>query len=159
MESILINTGLEKFSLIETITRVEPECIEGGICFSNAPVFLSMESLAQLGALHVRYLIGFKKHAFLLKIKRFSPETCSLEAGALEDRQVLNGRYRILGQLTGQSSQAFSYKLLLKKEERLFFTGEFLFGTVEYGDKFKRTSLENHYKRIFACLQNGLKTD
>ncbi len=155
MEQITINTGLEKFVLLDEITQVTSGYIKGSMHFSNAPIYLGMEALAQLGAMHVRYLISFEKHAFLLKIKSFS------HASGLKAGEHLSGRYQLSGKLVSKSSDAFSYDVRAEKNSTVCFKGEFIFGTVDYGneDGFKRKAVETHYKKVFSCLQNGLKTD
>jgi hypothetical protein len=155
MGQITINTGLERFVLLDEITQVTPKYIKGSMHFSKAPIYLGMEALAQLGAMHVRYLVGFEKHAFLLKIKSFS------QASGFKTDEHLSGRYQLSGKQVSKSSNAFSYDVRAEKNNTVCFKGEFIFGTVDYGngDGFKRKAVETHYKKVFSCLRNGLKTD
>jgi hypothetical protein len=156
MEQITINTGLDRFVLLDEITQIVSGYIKGCKHFSKAPIYLGMEALAQLGAMHVRYLVDFQKHAFLLKIKSFS-QTSGLKA----DYNFLSGRYQLSGKQVSKSSNAFSYDVRAEKNNTVCFKGEFVFGAVDYGnqDGFKRKAVETHYKKVFSCLQSGLKTD
>ena len=146
---IVINTGLDSFVLIDKITEAAAGNIRGIKNFVAAPIYLGLESLAQLGAYHVRFLTRFERHAFLLKITN-----CTMPA-----QEVIDGRYLLYGTLTGQSESAFTYKLQAKKENKTHVEGEFLYATVDYNSTFKREILQNHYRKVFSCLQNDIKTD
>ncbi len=146
---IKINTGLEGFVLIDEITEAGTESIKGIKNFSNSPAYLGIESLAQLGAYHVRFLTRFERHAFLLKITH-----CRMSA-----EQVLDGRYLLHGTLMNRSDSAFVYTLETKKESDSLIYGEFLYGTLDYNDNFKKEILQNHYRKVFSCLLNDLKTE
>ncbi len=151
MESIVLNSGLDGFVLLDAITESGSEAITGYKRFTGAPVHLGIESLAQLGALHVRILTDFEKHAFLLSIKR-----CSMRDG-----QELNGCLRLSGDLISRSTSAFSYRLRAMGDGgETVIEGEFLFAVVDYDDNgFKRDALREHYQRVFSCLKHGSKAD
>ncbi len=151
----MVNTGLSDFVLIDRITGVEAENIDGIRNFAEAPIYLGIESLAQLGAYHVRFLTCFEKHAFLLKINR-----CRVSAG-----QFLNGRYLLHGSLISKSESAFAYNLQAEREDNVTLAkrgfsdetqivGEFLYATVDYNHIFKKEILQNHYRKVFSCLRN-----
>ncbi len=148
---IVVNTGLPGFILIDKITGVEAENIDGTRVFAEAPIYLGIESLAQLGAYHVRFLTCFQKHAFLLKINR-----CKVSAG-----QFLNGSYLLHGSSISKSESAFAYNLQAKGgfSDETQIVGEFLYATVDYDHIFKREILQNHYRKVFSCLRNDVKTD
>jgi 3-hydroxymyristoyl/3-hydroxydecanoyl-(acyl carrier protein) dehydratase len=143
LQKITVNTGLNSFLLIDSITEAESRSINGIKTFINDPIYLGLESLAQLGAFHVRFLTGFERHAFVLKITR-----CQLPAHA-----VLNGRYHLHGELVSQSVSAFSHVLQAKKGDKIQIEGEFLFATVEYDHNFRREILQDHNRKVFSCLQ------
>jgi hypothetical protein len=144
-----INTGLNRFILVDRIVQAEEQDISGLKTFANAPAYLGLESLAQLGAFHVRYIMEFKRHAFLLKIGR-----CLMPAQA-----ELNGTYQLSGTLVNRSSSAFSYTLQAKRGGSVWIEGEFLFATVDYDEMFKKEILQEHYRNVFSCLQNDLKKE
>jgi hypothetical protein len=131
--------------LIDAITAVDPEGIAGLKRFIQAPSYLGIESLAQLGALHVRFITDFERHAFMLNIKRCSPTS----------RQALSGCYQLYGKLTSRSSSAYCYRLEAMNVDEPAIAGEFLFATVAYDASFKKDILQNHYRKVFSCLQNG----
>lgn len=149
MDCITINTNLNNFILLDQITEVGASSIQGTRHFADVPVYLGMESLAQLGALHVRYITGFARHAFLLKIIHFEPPA----------RQVLSGGYHLRGALINRSGRAFGYTLQAGCANEKPIKGEFLFATVEYGQDFKMQTLQDHYRKVFACLRRGSKKD
>ncbi len=160
MERIIINSGQNRFNLIDQVTEVGPENIEGVIRFSKAPIYLGMESLAQLGALHVRYMVEFKRHAFLLKMRRFSLRSRNVEnSEGMPSGNVLDGSYLISGKMLSHSEMAFLYVLNAKFDGVESMNGEFLFATVDYDSDFKKDVLESHYKEVLSCLQNASKTD
>jgi len=149
LKKTIINTDLNKFILVDKITHAEAQNISGIKTFSNAPAYLALESLAQLGAFHVRYLTGFERHAFLLKITR-----CLIPA-----REKLHGTYKLSGMLVSRSMSAFSHILQAGKGDRIRIEGEFMFATVDYDRSFQREKLMDHYRSVFSCLQNDSKTD
>ncbi len=146
---IEVNTGLDGFVLVDKIIQTESQNISGIKTFVNDPAYLGLESLAQLGAYHVRFLTDFKRHAFLLKITY-----CMMPAKAL-----LDGRYKLSGRLLSRSATAFSYFLQGEEENEIQIEGEFLFATVDYDRRFKRAALQGHYRKIFSCLKNGSKKE
>ena len=148
MKKITVNTGLKSFGLIDRITHAEAQKIRGIKTFENSPSYLGLESLAQLGAFHVRYLVGFERHAFLLKITR-----CMMPAQA-----GLNGTYLLSGKLVNKSRSAFSHTLEARKGDKVQIEGELMFATVDYNQDFKKEVLQDHYRNIFSCLMNDLKT-
>ncbi len=149
MSVITINTGLAGFILVDGIVETDAQAIRGFKFFSNSPAYLALESLAQLGAFHVRYITGFDRHAFLLKINR-----CRMPAHA-----ELDGRYELFGTLESRSASAFSYTLRAEKDDMIGIEGEFLLATVDYDMSFKKEILQNHYQDVFSCLQNDLKKE
>ena len=149
LQKIKIHTGLKGFILLDRISYAEEQNISGLKTFANAPAYLGLESLAQLGAFHVRYITEFKRHAFLLKIGR-----CLMPAQA-----ELDGTYTLSGTLVNRSASAFSYALHAKREGSVRIEGEFLFATVDYDKRFKKEILQEHYWNVFSCLQNDLEKE
>ena len=149
MKKITVNTGLNGFILVDSIIQAEEQDISGLKTFANAPAYLGLESLAQLGAFHVRYIMEFKRHAFLLKIGR-----CLMPA-----QEELDGSYKLSGTLVNRSASAFSYALQAKRGGRVWIEGEFLFAAVDYDMRFKKEILQEHYRNVFSCLQNDLKKE
>lgn len=145
---ITINTGLDDFVLIDTISDIVGEHIHGCKHFVHEPPYLGIESLAQLGAYHVRFLTSFERHAFLLKINR-----CTVFG-----QDLLDGMCRLYGTLTDKSNAAFAYTMLAKMGHTVLIEGEFLFGTIEYNALLKKEVLQNHYRKVFSCLRNDSKT-
>ncbi len=159
-DRIVVNTRLPNFVLIDRITKTWAEGIDGIRDFMDAPIYLGIESLAQLGAYHLRFLTSFEMHAFLLKITR-----CKVSAG-----QILSGTYLLHGTLIHKSESAFAYNLQAKKgnkpplvkgrfSDETPIEGEFLYAAVDYDGIFKKKILQNHYRKVFSCLQNDIKTD
>lgn len=145
---IEINTGLNGFIMIDRIAAVTSSHITGRKSFSDAPAYLGLESLAQLGAFHLRWLIDFSRHVFLLKIV-----SCSLPVSL-----ILNGDYTISGRIISRSETAFSCKLTTEVDGKEAIAGDFLYASVDYDTNFKKETLHHHYRKLFSCLQNDLKT-
>ena len=148
-QRITVNTGLKDFVLLDKITHAETQHIRGIKTFSNAPVYLVLESLAQLGAFHVRYLTGFERHAFLLKITQ-----CLMPA-----QEKIDGTYTLSGKLVSRSTSAFSHIVQAGKGDRIQIEGEFIFATVDFDQSFQKEKLMDHYRSVFSCLLNDSKTD
>lgn len=140
----VINTGLSGFVLLDEITQAGEKVITGARRFSDAAPCLGIESLAQLGAFHVRFLTGFRKHAFLVKINR-----CLINRPA-----ALKGKYLLQGVLVSRSSAAFCYELQAGKGKNLAIEGNFLYAAVDYDDVFRKEKLQEYYQRLFSCLQS-----
>jgi hypothetical protein len=149
ISKITVNTGLSGFVLIDKITETEERHIIGAKNFVAAPVYLGVESLAQLGAYHVRFLTRFERHAFLLKIT-----CCKISA-----EESIDGQYLLYGTLANRSDAAFAYKVEAKKGDETHIEGDFLYGTVDYSTFFKKEILQNHYREVFSCLKNDIRTD
>lgn len=145
MERIDINTQMDGFHLLTSVTDLGKEKIGGTATFADQPAFVVMESLAQLGALHVRWLCDFSKHAFLLKVERFSLPGESRICGTL----ALSGRLRI------RSQAAFSYDLTASGIWETPLMGRFLFSVKAYDDTFEKKILTTRYKEVFQCLTSA----
>jgi hypothetical protein len=147
---MIINSRLDGFVLIDTITELDSNRLAGRKQFRHAPLYLGIESLAQLGAYHVRFLTDFEKHAFLLGIRH-----CTVPSG-----KELHGPFRLFGNILGKSSSAYSYGLKATGDDAVEIEGEFLFAAVDYTEAaFKRDILRDHYRKVFSCLKNSSKTD
>jgi len=148
VSGIEINTGLDGFVLLDRISEAKDEKITGEKRYYNDPVYLGIESLAQLGASHVRLITGLQSHVFLLKINQ-----CTIPA-----RHNLYGVYLLNGLLVSHSKSAYSYILKAVKDNNIWIEGEFLYATVEYGIKFNKKLLQEHYYKVLSCLQRESKT-
>ena len=147
---VSINTGLSGFVLLDRIGETAAGSIAGSKHFvSPASLALAIESLAQLGAYHVRYLTNFEKHAFPLKIK-----SCRLPASPIPA-----GFYSLSGELQGRSASAFTHILRAKLADETIMEGVFLFAVVDYDSTFRKEILERHYRRVFSCLQKDIGID
>ena len=150
MERIILNSGLPGIVLIDAVTDADSAAIAGRKLFRHAPLYHGIESLAQLGAYHVRFITDFEKHAFLLGVKH-----C-----ALPSRKELHSTFRIFGNLLGKGSSSYSYRLRAVGDDATEIAGEFLFAAVDYDETdFKRDILREHYRKVFSCLKNSSKTD
>jgi hypothetical protein len=143
-DRIIIHSHLQGFMLLDAITHVGPEHIAGMKRFDSAPFYLALESLAQLGAYHVRYLTDFSRHAFLLKISR-----C-----AIPQHPHLSGDYLFHGDLLNKSSSSFSYVIRANGNSPQI-EGSFLFAAIDYDRNFRKDTLQNHYRKVFACLRKN----
>ena len=144
MERIVVNSGLKSFILLDTISETGPTTIAGRRHFSGEQIAMGIEALAQLGAMHVRFLMNFQKHAFLLSIKR-----CDMAS-----LNPLEGMVRLKGIQTAHGGSAFSYLMRAQQDSRICIEGNFVFAVVDYNDIFKRAILETYYKKVFLCLRS-----
>jgi hypothetical protein len=139
---ITIHSNLSGFTLIDIIIDVGPSHIAAIKHFDNASFYLGLESLAQLGAYHVRYLTDFSRHAFLLKISR-----CTIP-----QPPRLSGEFNLHGALVSKSQSAFSYTIQAHGKS-VQIEGTFLFATADYDRNLQKDVLQNHYRKVFACLR------
>ena len=146
---IVINTGLEGFVMLDSILEVSTSHIVGARSLSDAPVYVCLESLAQLGAYHIRYITNFSRHVFLIKIVH-----CSLPP-----EKVMDGEYLLSGDLLSQSASSFRCRLKAERERKAVMEGEFLYAAVDYDHNFQGDRFRHHYAEVFSCLQRDIKTD
>jgi len=145
MDRIEINTGMDGFHLLSSVTLVDERRIWGRADLADLPSLAGMECLAQLGALHVRRLHDFSKHAFLLKVEGFS----------LAGQGEISGNLALSGTLVARSQAAFSYDLGAEKAGKEVCSGRFVFSITAYDDRFSKDLLRKRYKELFACLTSG----
>lgn len=143
-DRLTINTGMDGFILLKGIRSVSLEQINGWTSFCNSKAFETMEALAQLGAMHARYLCDFDRHAFLLKINHF---------GGL-NKINFTGDSDLHGTLLVRTQSAFTYKLTAVSGEESICSGEFSFAVLDYDQRFKKGVLKAHYRKVFSCLSN-----
>ncbi|HYA15174.1 MAG TPA: hypothetical protein VEF33_12615 [Syntrophales bacterium] len=145
---IVINTGRESFVMLDRVLEVSNSRIVGARTFLDDPVFLGLESLAQLGAYHIRYLTDFSRHVFLIKISQ-----CNLPP-----RKVMYGEHLLSGTLLHQSNSSFLCRIEAKRDNKTVMEGEFLFAAVDYDHNFRSDNLRHHYAKVFSCLLKDIKT-
>jgi len=141
MDRVNISTSLDSFVLLDTISAITDSSIIGYKSFSNSQVYLGIESLAQLGAIHLRYITELKKHAFLLKINH-----CSIS-----DVNILEGEFQLKGHLMNQSKLAYTYSLKALRDEQLVIKGDFMFALTDYDENFKNKPYNSGIVNSSSC--------
>lgn len=137
-----IHSHLKHFQLLERIVDVTPTSIGASCCFVKVPAYLLLEAMAQLAALHVRHLMGFRRHAFLLKVAGFDIPSLELAAGS----------YHLAADQVYQSSNAFSYRVASQGPGGKRHGAELLIGTQAYDGQFQKTHLMAHYRKRFKGM-------
>ena len=145
---IVINSGLAGFVMLDRVLEVSASRIVGARSFTGVPAYLRLESLAQLGAFHVRYITGFSRHVFLIKI-----ESCSIPLKTAKE-----GEYILSGNLVGRSDSSFRCFLKAENNKETAAEAELLYAAVDYDHNFRKGILHDHYTKVFSCLQRDLKT-
>jgi hypothetical protein len=145
MAVLTIASGLAGFQLVQRISEVSDRRICGRTTFRQAPVYAGLEALAQLSALDVRRRAAFGKHAFLLKIIY-----CRWPA-----TRVLEGCFTLQACPGSQSSRACVYNACALGPEDFKLETELIIATQAYDLEFEQAPLQNHYRKLFACLQNA----
>ena len=128
--------------MIDQITEIDPYHIKALKSFNNARVCYAIESCAQLGAYHVRFLLDFNRHAFLIKVKEYE----------IWPEKQLCGQFFLSGACLSRSNDAFLYKIQFYNQSNLCICGQFLFGVADYDENFERNQLKQYYKEMFARL-------
>jgi len=146
--NIVINTGLAGFIMLDRVLEVSASRIVGTRSFTGVPAYLPLESLAQLGAFHIRHITGFSRHVFLIKIV-----SCYIPL-----RIAMEGEYVLSGNLLGRSDSSFRSFVKAERDEETAAEAELLYAAVDYDHNFKKGILPDHYKKVFSCLQRDLKT-
>ena len=145
MESLNIRSHMTSFRLLDRITLLEPQRIDAQADFKGAPLFAAIETMAQLGALHVRHLIRCESHAFLLKVN----------GCRLPNLHELNGKAAFTARLLHRSDKAYCYRIFTQDQARLHLEAELLFATIAYDDTFEKERLTSYYRNMLTCLQNA----
>ncbi len=143
--NIVINTGLSGFVALDRVLEVNTSRIVGTRVFSDTPAYLCLESLAQVGAFHVRYMTDYSRHVFLIKIV-----SCSILLKTTKGEHVLSGR------LLGRADSSFCSFVKAERGKETVAEAELLYAAVDYDGNFKEDVLRNHYKKVFSCLQRDL---
>lgn len=143
METMKIISRMSHFRLLSKVSAFSPERIEGEATFSADPLFAGLELLAQTAAMHVRYILQFERHAFLLNVQQ-----CRMPCV-----DTLIGRYRVQAELCQRSSEAFGYRAKANGPDGADFVGELLIGTRAFDDRFRKEALAAHYQRLWAQLK------
>ncbi|MGZ6208502.1 MAG: hypothetical protein ACXWMS_13230 [Syntrophales bacterium] len=146
--NIVINTGLAGFIMLDRVMDVSASRIVGAKSFTGLPAYLRLESLAQLGAFHIRYVTGFSRHVFLIKIV-----SCSIPL-----KTVTEGEYILSGDLVGRSDSSFRCFLKAERNKETAAEAELLYAAVDYNRNFKKGILQDHYTKVFSCLQRDSRT-
>lgn len=151
MEQLKINTGLESFILPDKIIQITEKTIKAAKSFDAKNLILSLkiETLAQVCALHTRYVTEFKYHAFLLKISSFTDTSI----------EKTYGDYEFTGVLTGAGKSAFSYSITAGQNNDALFKADLIIAVTDYSDTFKQQQLSTHYRGIFSCLTQNIQKD
>lgn len=148
MAVLTIAGRMPHFQLITGIICVAPHRIQAVAVLEQAPVYACLEAMTQLAALHVRHLLKFERHAFLLKIDR-----CDLPEG-----DTLNGALALTADVVGHSSQSFAYRVRSAVADGNPLLAELLIGTRAYDRQFKQALLKARYRELFDTLcKRGLE--
>ena len=146
--NIIINTGLSGFIMLDRVLEVSAVRIVGTRSFTGVPSFLPLESLAQLGAFHIRYVTEFSRHVFLIKIV-----SCSIPLST-----AMDGEYVLSGNLLSRTDLSFRSFVKAERDKEIAAEAELLYAAVDYDHNFKEGILHDHYIKVFSCLQKDLKT-
>ena len=146
--NIVINTGLSGFIMLDRILEVSAVRVVGRRSFTGIPAFLALETLAQLGAFHIRYITEFSRHVFLIKIV-----SCSIPLST-----AMEGEYVLSGKLLSRTDSSFRSLLKAERDKEAAAEAELLYAAVDYDHNFKKGILHDHYIKVFSCLQRDLKT-
>ena len=143
----LINTNLDTFIFINKIISIDNTNIIGTAENKTSDLLVLLETMAQFGAMHVRYLINFEKHAFLIKIKDLFISDI-----------IFKGKVQVNGKCVAKSDISFKYYLTVQTiDNKQIASGYYLFSTQKYGSEFKSEKIKKHYQDLFLCLQKNLK--
>ena len=134
-----IHSQLKGFKLLDRLSKVTPSGVDAICRLERVPTYLVLEAMGQLAALHVRHLVDFRRHAFLLKVARFELPAFELAAG----------RFHLTAELLNQSSNAFAYRVKARRGGHEDLTAALLIGTQAYDEQFQKVRLQPHYRNRF----------
>lgn len=145
METLNITSRMPHFKLISRICGNSATHLKAEAMLNGAPLYAGVEIMAQAAALHVRKMLDFKRHAFLLSIQQ-----CSMpRIGSLK------GLFKVSAIQAHRSSAAFSYSVAARGPEGVDFDGELLIGTRGFDERFSQAKLSAHYRQLWARLRDA----
>lgn len=145
---VTITSRRNGFVLLDRIGFVDENSIDGAAFLpAKAPCFWFIEAMAQLGAMHARYMHSFDLHVVLLKISWLS----------FFSKDAEEGWYSLRALLQATSDKASSYHVQMSAPSaRSFAQGQFCFAFQDYDHVFQEKQLKKHYKDLLACLRKNL---
>jgi hypothetical protein len=148
-QTVTINTGLASNLMIREILAVHPARIQAAADTKNAAaIFPLLEAMAQLGALHIRYLDNFQRHVFLVKVGH-----CMLPRQFPADEVI-----SLQADMQGKSDRSFSYRIQAWEKDHPVMAGDFWFSSADYDERFNAAVLQQHYRNLWTCLTSALPT-
>jgi len=129
----------------QKILKVDSNNIELLCLFKGLDLWPKIEAIAQCMGLHLRYVLDFKMHLFLVKIKKLSFL-----------KEINKNQGIVKAKLIAQGGGGYLYKGSLQDESNreTLMQGEFILGHIEYDDRFKKDFIVYHFKGLFECLMN-----
>ena len=151
METLTLKSNLDGFILLDSIDSLKEHRISGTKYFADqTPLFCMTESMAQLGAMHFRWLIAFQRHVFFLKAGQLS----------FRIKNIDKGYYSLDSKPEGRSEKTLACRIAVRNAyNALTAEGVFLFSSLSYDLAFRKEKLKSHYLRIFSCLQTNTGND
>jgi len=145
---VTITSRRNGFVLLDRIGPVDENSIDGAVFLpARAPYFWTIEAMAQLGAMHARYMHSFDLHVFLLKINWLN----------FLSKEAEEGWYSLRAMLQATSDKASSYQVqMIAPSDQSFAQGQLCFAFQDYDHVFQEKQLKKHYKDLFACLRKNL---
>ena len=144
MATLTIHSQMDGFLLVDAILDVDAQGMSGHTNFQCAPSFAALEAMAQLAALHVRYRIDFKRHAFLLKVIHVN--------GLMHNN--LDGQLHLEARIESHSRDAWQYQVTALMEGINGMDGRLIIGVRDYYEYFQDHRLRCHYQKRFAALRS-----
>jgi len=114
----------------------------------DSTLFVVLEAMAQVGALHARYFDNFQRHVFLVKVAH-----CILP-DHLPAREII----KIQADMRGKSDRSFSYHIQAWGKNHVVMEGDFWFSSIDYDERFNAVTLRHHYRDLWTCLTSVLPT-
>jgi 3-hydroxymyristoyl/3-hydroxydecanoyl-(acyl carrier protein) dehydratase len=138
-----VDFSQHNFMMIDRIIDVQSDHISACKRFNDGAAHLALEACAQLGAFHIRLSMNCSRHVFLMKIKQ-----CEF----FSVNHTLSGIYSITANLLAKSTDAYSYKIHIKKKDKPCIKGIFIFAVADYDERFQSDILMHYYQSVCQKL-------
>ncbi len=141
---------------LRKIVSIDRDRIEILSDFFSPSYWLKIEAMAQTLGLHLRYILDFQQHVFLVKIRRILilRELNTIKTGIIQGRKIAQSQGGALyrGLLFADCGDKIGEQL--EGDPICCVRGEFILGHREFDASFKKQTIISHFKGLFRCLKN-----
>lgn len=124
----------------EKIIFISKDEIQLKVKFFSSNLWEFMESIFHAAGMHLRYILDFQKHVFLVKVSQL-----------VFNKEVSESAGYVCVKLVSSSKNGALYRGQLYNGEVLL-SAKFILGIKDFDEMFKKSLIKPYYEEIFRCL-------